>query len=232
MAEIGTVRTKPRKPPSYFLLVLRTAAVATETIVFAPGVLIRMGCQFIVAQMTGSDISHANFSSELGGEIEGEVATGGWTALLLATAFPIVIGLVLLLPSILGSALLGINVIPTVPLNAKLVFTHSTSSLPFVTSLDALGRVDFFRLWFGFSCFFCSVPSAAILDGVAGENSKRPRHSLLRLFTAGLSYVYRGLRAIDAILLLGVPGAYLASGLIPLVICWEGIASLSRLVLG
>jgi hypothetical protein len=111
-----------------------------------------------------------------------ESQQGGWTALLTATTLcPIVIGLVLLLPSIMGSALLGIPVIPHVPLSKQLILTHSTSSLPFLLSFQLMSRVAFSRLWIGFSCFLCAVPSKNILDGAARENKDRRSSLPLRI---------------------------------------------------
>lgn len=227
----GTVAETKDKDTNTLVLVLRTFSVVTTSVLFLPGLFVRLGSQFIVAQVSGFSLTHDDFTHELGGELEGVTGRTGWTQMLIATTFiPQLLGAILLLPGILGSSLLGINIIPTVSLSPQLIVSHDTSLLPFLNSLNGMPRATFFRIWMGFSCFYCSVPSRQILDGAGIEAKRRPTASPIRLLTIALVTVYRMLRAIDSVLLFWVPGAYLASGLIPLVLYWEGISLICKTV--
>lgn len=71
---------------------------------------------------------------------------------------------------------------------------------------------------------YCCVPSGAILAGAAAELRDLPGWSPTRLLLRPVIAFFRMLRALDALLMLGFAGAYLASGLIVLLLGWRLLA--------
>jgi hypothetical protein len=202
--------------------VLKASGVVFATTFFLPGVFVRMACQLVAGAASGCRIVHRGFLSEVGGEPEYEAGSPNWSALLLATFLgPLTIGSLLLLPAAVRFGLLDVN--PFLSVDPRSVVSHESSVLPFMEVIDRFGFVDFLRLWFGVSCFYCSVPSGGILDGAIAENRARPRLSVSRLALAPLLLLFRLLRGIDTVLLFGFPGVYLASGLIVLLIGWRSL---------
>jgi hypothetical protein len=233
MAEPSTrPKRKHAKRESGFLAVLETLSVTTTTVLFLPGLLVRIGCQQLAARLSGFELEYTGFSRELGGEIEGVPGDNGWTPLLVATVLgPVTLGVVLLLPRLIGSALLGVSVFPAANPSTRLVLTHSTSLVPFIDTLTRLGGVEMLRLWFGVSCFYCCVPSIPILEGAGKELHARPAWSPLRWVGTSTVAIFRALRAVDFLLTFFLPGAYLASGVIILFVFWDGLTMLIKVVL-
>jgi hypothetical protein len=211
--------------------VLRATGVVFATTFFLPGVLVRMACQLVAANASGSPIVHRQLLTEVGGEPECQSGSPNWSVLLLATFVgPLVIGSVLLFPAVVRFDLLDVN--PFLSVGPGTIVSHQSSIAPFMETVDRFGFVGFLRLWFGVSCFYCSMPSAGILAGAVEENELRPRSSPTRLLLAPLLLLFRLMRAIDNVLLFGFPGVYLASGLIVLLVGWRLLALLGGVVIG
>jgi hypothetical protein len=218
----GSVRTG-------VLAVIRAASVSIATVLFLPGVLVRVGCQLVVGITSGAPITHRDFITELGGEVDGESASGAWTKLLVATIIgPIVLGSVLLLPMIIRWSLLDVRPLAAAGVDLKTVVSRNNSFLPFLQAFVQLGPGEFIRVWFGISCFYCCVPSANIIAGARAENRDRRRLSPLRFAISPVILVCRLLRGVDALLTYGFAGAYLASGLIVLFVGWRALAVVAR----
>jgi hypothetical protein len=213
------------------LAVIRAASVSIATLLFLPGVLVRVGCQLVIGIASSAPIKHRDFVTELGGEIDRESAERAWTKLLVATiAGPVVLGSVLLLPTIVRWSLLDVRPFAALTVDAKTVVTRSNSVLPYAEAFVRYGPSEFLRLWFGVSCFYCCVPSANIITGAAAENRSRRRSSPIRLLIGPVILACRLLRGIDALLTYGFAGAYLASGLIVLLLGWRVLAAIARTV--
>jgi hypothetical protein len=213
------------------LEVLKASGVVFATTVFFPGVLVRMACQLLVGATAGNYVVHRRLLLEVGGEPEYQSGSPAWTALLLATFFgPVLIGSILLFPTVVRSTLLDVR--PFASINPGTIASHDTSVLPFLETVDRFGLIGFLRLWFGISCFYCSVPSGAILSGTISENRSRPRWSPVRLLLTPMLLFFRLMRAIDTLLMLGFAGAYLASGLLVLLIGWRMLVLIAQVVVG
>ncbi len=213
------------------LEVLKASGVMFATTLFFPGVLVRMACQLLVGAASGNYVVHRRLLLEVGGEPEYQSGSPAWTALLLATFFgPVLIGSILLFPMVVRSALLDVR--PFASVDPGIIVSHDISVSPFLETFDRFGLVGFLRLWFGVSCFYCSVPSGTILSGTIGENRSRPRWSPVRLLLAPMLLFFRLMRAIDTLLMFGFAGAYLASGLIVLLIGWRVLALVAQIVVG
>jgi hypothetical protein len=211
--------------------VLKAAGVVFATIFFLPGVLVRMACQLITANFSETAIVHRQLLTELGGEPECQSGSPNWTALLLATFLgPLAIGSVLLFPAVVRFDLLDVN--PFLSVNPGMILTHQSSLAPFLEVRERFGFVGFLRLWFGVSCFYCSVPSAGILAGARAENVDRSPRSPVRLLLAPLLLTFRLLVAIDDVVRFVVPGVYLASGLLVLLLGWWLLAQLAQVTVG
>lgn len=221
------------------LEVLKASGVVFATTLFFPGVLVRMACQLLVGATSGSYVVHRQLLLEVGGEPEYQSGSPAWTALFLATFFgPVLIGSILLFPTVVRSTLLDVR--PFASMDPGTIVSHDTSVLPFLETVDRFGFIGFLRLWFGVSCFYCSVPSGSILSGAIGENRSRPRWSPVRMLLAPMLPFFRLMmlpffrlmRAIDTLLMFGFAGAYLASGLIMLLIGWRMLALVAQIVVG
>jgi hypothetical protein len=213
--------------------VLKASGVTFATVLFLPGVLVRVASQLLVAAVTGGRIAHRQLLIELGGEVEYTSGTPRWSGLLLGTvAGPVLIGSILLFPTVVRSTLLDVRPFASISADPATVVSHGTPLTPFIEALQRFGFVGFLRLWFGVSCFYCSVPSAAIVSGADAENRSRPRWSPTRLAVAPLLLLFRLLRAVDALLMFGFAGAYLASGLLVLLIGWRLLTLLAQTTVG
>jgi hypothetical protein len=213
------------------LEVLKASGVMFATTFFFPGVLVRMACQLLVGAASGNYVVHRRLLLEVGGEPEYQSGSPAWTALFLATFFgPVLIGSILLFPMVVRSALLDVR--PFASIDTGTIISHDTSVSPFLETIGRFGLIGFLRLWFGVSCFYCSVPSGAILSGAIRENRSRSRWSLVRLLLAPMLFFFRLMRAIDTLLMFGFAGAYLASGLIVLLIGWRVLALVAQIVVG
>lgn len=99
--------------------------------------------------------------------------------------------------------------------------------MPFLEGLNRYGLIGFLALWFGVSCFYCSVPSKAVLDGAREETRQRPRWSPVQLLLTAVMGFFRLLRGVDTLLMFGFAGSYLASGLAMLFTGWTLLALLT-----
>jgi hypothetical protein len=213
------------------LAVLEASSVTLATVVFLPGVLIRLAWQVLTAALCGMQVAHRGFVTELGGEVEHVAGARAWSKLLLGTvAGPMLVGAALLLPTIVRTTLLDVRPFASISSNPGLVVGQDTSLLPFLDTLDRFGWAGFLRLWFGISCFYCCIPSPAILAGAAAENRARRPWSPLRLALGSLIGLFRTLRALDMLLTLGFAGTYLASGLVVLLLSWRLLAYVALLL--
>ncbi len=213
--------------------VLKASGVTFATVLFLPGVLVRVASQLLVATVSGGRIVHRQLLLELGGEVEYTSGSPRWSSLLLGTVVgPVLVGSVLLFPTVVRSTLLDVRPFAAISADPGAVVSHGTSLSPFIETLQRFGFVGFLRLWFGVSCFYCSVPSAAIIAGASVENRSRPRWSPIRLVVSPLLWVFRFLRAIDTLLMFGFAGAYLASGLIVLLVGWRLLTLLAQATVG
>jgi hypothetical protein len=210
-----------------FAATVRAAAVITATGVFLPGVLIRIAFQELVSRTTGMQLERTDFMSELGGELDHTGGPSAWTPLMLATfAGSVIVGTALLMPFAIRYDLLDVR--PLVSVSSKLLLSHSTSTLPFLDASLRLGATQTLRLWFGVSCFFCSVPSSKILQGVRAEGLMH-RRSPGTLVLRPVVLFFRALRGLDAMLAFVFAGAYLASGLIILLLGWRLLGAFTAL---
>jgi hypothetical protein len=149
--------------------------------------------------------------------------------MLIATAGgPLLVGAVLLLPTIVRTTLLDVRPFASVSSDPGLVLSRDTPLMPFLEGMDRFGVAGFLRLWFGIACFYCCVPSSTILAGAAAENRARRRFSPLRLVVGSLLGFFRALRALDTLLTFGFAGTYLASGLLVLLLSWRLLAYVIR----
>jgi hypothetical protein len=212
--------------------VLKATGVMFATTIFFPGVLVRMACQLLTAFVGGARVVHRQLLFEVGGEPEYQSGTPAWTQLLLATVFgPLLIGSILLFPVVVSSTLLDVRPFAAVSADPGTIVSHGTSLLPFTETINRFGLVGFLRIWFGVSCFYCSVPSGAILAGALRENQTRPVWSPLRVLLVPVLLFFRLLRGVDTLLMFGFAGAYLASGLIVLLLGWRLLAVIAQLTL-
>jgi hypothetical protein len=201
-----------------FVATVRAAAVITATGVFLPGVLIRIAFQELVSRTTGMQLERTDFVSELGGGLDHAGGPSAWTPLMLATFLgPVIIGTALLMPFAIRYDLLDVR--PLVTVSSKLLLSHSTSTLPFLDASLRLGVTQTLRLWFGVSCFFCSVPSSKILQGVRAD-ARGHHQSPGTLVLRPVVLFFRALCGLDAMLAFVFAGAYLASGLVILLLGW------------
>jgi hypothetical protein len=212
---------------------LHATAVLIATSVFLPGVLVRVACQEIATRTSGMRVERQDFVTELGGEIEHLGGVSAWTGLMVATIVgPLLIGSALLTPFVVRWALLDVRPFASTSANnPSVLLTHSTSALPFLEASQTLGFTQALRLWFGISCFYCSIPSSVILEGARRENAARSWRSPLKLVLTPVTLFYRGVRAIDAMLTYVLADAYIASGLIILALSWRALSALSTLLI-
>jgi hypothetical protein len=212
--------------------VLEASSVTLATVVFLPGVLVRIGCQALTSAISGMRIAHHKFVTDLGGEVEHVSGPRAWSKLLIGTmAGPMLIGAVLLMPTIVRTALLDVRPFASVASDPGLVLGRDTSLVPFFETLDRFGWADSLRLWFGISCFYCCIPSSMILSKSAEENSSRGRWSPRRMAFGPLIGLVRALRALDNLLTFGFAGTYLASGLVVLLVSWRLLTYLAHLLI-
>lgn len=209
------------------MAVLQASSVTLATVVFLPGMLIRIGCQLLAAASSDTRIGHSEFLTELGGEVRHFSGPTAWARMLLSTVLgPSLLGAVLLLPAVVRLRLLDVRPFASISADPGLVISHDTSYLPIAEAMSRYGALGFLSLWFGISCFYCSVPTKALLDGARDENQSRARWSPMRLIVTVLNGFFRPLRFLDALLTLGLAGTYLASGLLMLLVGW-GLLSLA-----
>jgi hypothetical protein len=214
------------------LAVLEASSVTLATVVFLPGVLVRIGCQVLTSAISGMRIAHHGFVTELGGEVEHLSGPRAWSRLLIGTmAGPMLIGALLLMPFIVRTALLDVRPFASVASDPGLVLGRDTSLTPFFETFYRFGWADSLRLWFGISCFYCCIPSSTILDKAAEENRSHVRWPLRRIAFGSLIGLVRTLRTLDALLTFGFAGTYLASGLIVLLVSWRLLTYLAPLLL-
>ena len=212
---------------------LKTLNVAVVSTLFFPGLLVRVASQLLAGSMAGFRVSHREMLSELGGEVEFEEKEGRWTLVFFATVIgPLLIGSALLFPMVVRSTLLDVRPFASIAVDPSTIAGQGTPVAPFYEALSRFGTLEFLRLWFGISCFYCCVPSAGILEGARRENARRNRFSPIRLPLAAAIAFFRFLVAIDNLLLAGFAGAYLASGLLFLLIGWRLLGVLARIALG
>jgi len=205
--------------------------VTLATVVFLPGVLVRLGWQALTSAISGMRVAHHGFVTDLGGEVQYLSGPRAWSKLLVGTvAGPMLIGAVLLLPTIVRTALLDVRPFASISSDPGVVLGRGTSLVPFLETLDRFGWADSLRLWFGISCFYCCIPSSMILTEAAQENRSRGRWSPRRLVFGSLIGFFRALRALDALLTVGFAGTYLASGLVVLLVSWRLLTHLAHLL--
>jgi hypothetical protein len=215
------------------LAVLKTSNVTVVSTLFLPGMLVRVASQLLAGSLAGFRVGHREMLSELGGEVEFEDKDGRWTLLFCATVVgPLLIGSALLFPMVVRSTLLDVRPFVSIAVDPSTVAGQGTPVAPFYEALSRYGTLEFLRLWFGISCFYCCVPSAAVLAGARRENAGRGRFSPVRVALAAAISFFRFLVAIDSLLLAGFAGAYLASGLLFLLIGWRLLGLLARFALG
>lgn len=203
------------------LAVLQASGVSLATIVFLPGMFVRIGCQLLAATVSGTRISHNGFLTDLGGEVRHESGPSAWSRILVATSLgPFILGSVLLAPTVVPFTLLDVRPFASVSADPSMVVGHDTPFFPFLEALNRYGLAGFLALWFGVSCFYCSVPSKAVLDGAGEANKTRRRWSPLRVLFMSVIAFFRLLRGVDTLLMLGFAGSYLASGLLTLLFGW------------
>jgi hypothetical protein len=201
--------------------VLQAASVSLATAVFLPGMLVRIGFQLLAATGSGMKINHRDFLTELGGEVSQVSGRSAWTRLMVATLLgPSLLGAVLLLPAVVRLALLDVRPFATISADPGLIVSHDTSLRPVLEAMSRYGLLGFLTLWFGISCFYCSVPSKALLDGAREESRRRRSWSPVRLVLGLVISFFRVLRVLDTLLTLGFAGSYLASGLLMLLLGW------------
>ncbi len=212
--------------------VLEASSVTLATVIFLPGVLVRIGCQILISAISGMRIAHHDFVTDLGGEVKYLDGTRAWSRLLIGTmAGPMLIGAVLLMPFIVRTALLDMRPFASVASDPGLVLGRDTSLTPFFETFYRFGWADSLRLWFGISCFYCCIPSSEILKEAAGENHSHGRWSPRRIAFGSLIGLVGALRALDALLTFGFAGTYLASGLVVLLVSWRLLTYLAHLPL-
>ena len=215
------------------LAVLRASSVTFASTLFLPGMLVRVASQLLAGALAGVGVSHRQMLTELGGEVELQGDKEAWTQIFCATVLgPLLIGSILLFPMVVRSALLDVRPFASIAVDPGTIAGQKTPIAPFYEALSRFGAIEFLRLWFGVSCFYCCVPSSGILDGARKENSRRARFSPVRLLMALPIAFFRFLIALDSLLLAGFAGAYLASGLLVLLIGWRALGVLARLALG
>src|SRR6266511_153957 len=167
----------------------------------------------------------------LGGEVQHVSGPPAWSRLLIGTmAGPILIGAVLLMPTIVRTALLDVRPFASVASDPGLVVGRDTSLVPFFDILDRFGWAESLRLWFGISCFYCCIPSSMIIKEAAKESGSRGRWSPRRMAFGSLIGLVRALHALDNLLTFVFAGAYLASGLIVLLVSWRLLTYLAHLL--
>jgi hypothetical protein len=215
------------------LEVLKASSVMFASTLFLPGVLVRLASQSLAAASDGSRVVHTRLALELGGEPEYVSGSPAWTRLLLATfAGPVLIGSILLFPMVVRATLLDVRPFASIAADPTTVVGHSTPLMPFVEAISKFGMVGFLRLWFGISCFYCSVPSQTLIAEAAAENRARPCASPARILLTPLLLFFRLLTALDTLLMFGFAGAYLASGLIVLLLGWRMLTLLAQVLVG
>lgn len=211
--------------------VIRATSVSLATLIFLPGVFVRIGSQLVVANMAGLRITHRQLITDLGGEIEQDGIGRGWTKLLMATiAGPLLIGSVLLFPFVVSWTLLDVRPFAAVTVDPSSIVTHKTSLLPLFEAFYRFGAITFMRLWFAVSCFYCCVPSRNLIIGATTELHGGRQSRISRLVLAPILLACRALRALDSLLTFGFAGAYLASGLVMLFVGWRILGAIAHTI--
>lgn len=209
------------------MAVLEAASATTATFVFFPGVLARIGFQNLTARLCGARITHSGFVRSMGGDVVAVSDRVPWTALFVVTFLgPVFLGSWLLLPTLIDASLLDVR--PFASISSDPQTFVSTDVLPWLT-LEMLSRfeaIDLLRLWFAISCFYCSIPSQALVEGTSNE--RHTKSVFTQVAVVPLLACIRLLRTFDDLLTVVCASSYLASGLIVLVVGWRLLASIIR----
>jgi hypothetical protein len=210
--------------------VLQVSAVSVTSLLFVPGLLIRVACQLVAAATRGSRVRHHSFFLEFAGEVEIISGPQCWIAIALGTFFPLtILGTFLLGPSIVRFGLLDVQ--PFQSISFHTVFSHDTPLLPFLQTYKVEGRINFLRLWFGVSCFFSCIPAQSTVGRAREILRDSGVKGMTRLVCIPLFGLFRSLQALDAALMFGFAGSYLASGTLVLVSTWWVCSRLAEWVL-
>jgi hypothetical protein len=221
-----------RSASSGLRAVLVAFSVSFATIVFLPGVLVRVGAQRIAGQMLGADVEHYGFSQSVGGEVEPrDRSRSPYLALFFATMLvPLVVGAALLLPAIVRYSLLDVRPFSSVSTDPSSIIGTSTPVRPLMDLVGRVGRVGSLRIWVGVSCLYSTVPSASLSEGARAELRSGRHGKVSRMLLGTPIAAVRLLLQIDNALMLGLAGAYFASGLLVTLVVWIGTSEVLRAI--
>jgi hypothetical protein len=202
------------------------------TAVFLPGVLTLIGLRATIGRLHGLPVRHHGLMSVVGGEVEigGDRRRHGGRASvrLLPHLFLVLAGAVMLAPSLLQLATLGVVPIPAVSASPELLLGDD-ADIGWPVLLSAVtthGPVDLVRLWVGVACWFCAAPGYAnvragrleLAQVVAKGQRGRGAARLLRWATAPLELASRVLLVFDEALAFVGGNLLIASGGVTLVV--------------
>jgi hypothetical protein len=230
-AEVSTLS----KPVGVWRALLLSVSTAAATAAFLPGVAVAVAARVVTARLLGRSITHGQFTTQVGGQVELSGKLEGWTAAAYGL-LPLVglagLGALLLLPTIVNAQVLGISPLPAVTSDPAVATGDDLIGTLLPGALVTLSPGAILASWAGVSCFYLATPEYAALAEVRFQlrnaGSARRTAKWLRVALAPVAGVRRLLSLLDEIALWLGLNVLIASGTATILLLMSGLSWIAR----